>query len=88
MSVDLSKLEVVDDMALLGLWLDVLKDVGLIKKPGTKAYTKAYWIGFGSRKDVLRAGLIDYRAATNDDDRESALMRIVDSYRADCKDSA
>ena len=81
--VDLSKLETADDLALMSLWWEVCEDIGM--NSTKKQAARVNWIGIGSRKDVLRGGLIAYRDAKDDAGREAALLGIVDTYDADCR---
>lgn len=84
--VDLSALETADDVALMSLWWQVCDDVGL---NGTKTQkARVHWIGLGSRKDVLRGGLISYRDASDDKAKEDALLGIVNQYDADVREQS
>lgn len=79
---DLSDIETCDDLLLHGRWMAVCRYhrvLGSRRKRG-----RAYWIGFGSRPEVMRAGLAAYRDARTDAAREAALLGIVNQYDADC----
>lgn len=86
MAPDLSDLETCDPLELHTIWMGVCRYhqvLGSRQKRG-----RAYWIGFGSRPEIMRAGLIAYRDAASDAEREQALIGIVDQYDADCKAEA
>lgn len=83
---DLSKLETVDDLELQGLWMQVLEWHDCAGSRRSRG--RAYWVGMGSRPEVLRAGLIAYRDAKTGKLAELALLGIVAQYDADVAEQA
>lgn len=84
--VDLSDVETCDPLELGSRWVQLCDELGMASTRINRA--RIYWIGIGSRDDVMRRGLAAYRDATTDAGREDALLAIVDQYDADVRASA
>ena len=82
----LSGLETCGDLDLMGLWMQVMDWHDCAGPRRQRA--RAYWVGMGSRPEVMRAGLVAYRDAPSDAEREAALLGIVDQYDTDVRDQA
>lgn len=80
---DLTDLETLDDLHLGSHWVELCEALGLYRTKQQRG--RVYWIGMGSRPEVLRAGLIAYRDAKDDVAREVALLGIVNQYDEDCR---
>lgn len=78
---DLSRAETVADLDLMELWMAVMNWHGCAGPRRQRA--RAYWIGMGSRPEIMRAGLIAYRDASTERGKEAALLGIVEQYDAD-----
>lgn len=79
----LGDLEQLPDLELHDVWMAVLRSIDMIRNK--KELARCYWVGFGSKPETLRSGLIAFRDATSHESREEALLTIVDEYDAEVK---
>ncbi len=83
---DLSALETASAIELADLWMQVMDWHDCAGPRRRRA--RAYWIGMGSRPEVMRSGLIAYRDAKTGKLAELALLGIVAQYDADVKEQS